>query len=110
MTEKESALHSQYIIDGIKCDTTPAELLAECSEEAMEPADKGRAYGDIIDESTDPPVTSFIYDEAKIQEYIDACSEAGTGERPFRMLYPDAFTRQRIARTLTDRQIGRAHV
>ena len=109
MTEKESALHSQYIIDGIKCDTTPAELLAECSEEAMEPADEGRAYGDIIDESTDPPVTSFIYDEAKIQEYIDACSEAGTGERPFRMLYPDAFTRQRIARTLTDRLWNKGH-
>ena len=30
MKEKESALYSQYIIDGIRCDATPAELLEEC--------------------------------------------------------------------------------
>lgn len=109
MTEKESALHSSYIIDGIKCDTTPAELLAECFEEVVETAEDGRVYGDIIDESTDPPVTSFEYDEGKIHEYIRICAEADTDERPFRMLYPDAFTRQRIAKTLTDRLWNKGH-
>ena len=38
MTEKESALYSHYIIDGVRLDMTPAELLDECmdlSEEAI---------------------------------------------------------------------------
>ena len=30
MTEKESALYSQYIIDGIRHEATPADLLEEC--------------------------------------------------------------------------------
>ena len=32
MKENESALYSQYIIDGIRSDMTPADLLDECME------------------------------------------------------------------------------
>ena len=32
MTEKESALYSHYIIDGVHLDTTPAEILEECTD------------------------------------------------------------------------------
>ena len=32
MKEKESALYSHYIIDGVICETTPAELLDESQE------------------------------------------------------------------------------
>lgn len=113
MTEKESALHSSYIIDGIRWDATPAELLDGCSEEpvghAEDTAEDMEAYKDIIDESTDPPVTSFTYSDDRINEYVAACSETDAEERPFRMLYPDAFTRQRIARTLTDRLWNKGH-
>ena len=109
MTEKESALHSLYIIDGIKCDTTPAELLAECSEEAAIQVEEGQKYKDIIDESTDPPVTALAYSEDQIDEYINICRETDAEERPFRMLYPDAFTRQRIAKALTDRLWNKGH-
>ena len=109
MTEKESALHSLYIIDGIKCDTTPAELLAECSEDAAIQVEEGQKYKDIIDESTDPPVTALAYSEDQIDEYINICGETDAEERPFRMLYPDAFTRQRIAKALTDRLWNKGH-
>ena len=34
MKGKESALYSHYIIDGLKCDMTPAELLDECMHES----------------------------------------------------------------------------
>lgn len=103
MTEKESALHSQYIIDGIICDATPAELLNECmSDPAKDPAD-GQVFADIIDESTDPPVSSFTYDNSRDIAYAAQCAAASAKERPFRMLYPDAFTRLRIADCLIER-------
>jgi hypothetical protein len=109
MTEKESALHSQYIIDGMKCDATPAELLDECMTESREHGENPSAYEDIIDESTDPPVTSFIYDPQKESEYLEACIKASSANRPFRMLYPDTFTRQRIAISLIDRLWNEGH-
>lgn len=103
MTEKESALYSQYIIDGIRCDATPAELLDECikDNDVRHPAPS--CCEDIIDESTDPPVTSFVYDSSNDGKYLEDCLKEAGKDRPFRLLYPDAFTRQRIAKALIDR-------
>ncbi len=107
MTEKESALFSQYIIDGVRFDATPADLLDECAKNPQTYEHDG--FEDIIDESTDPPVTSFTYDNALNMEYIDACMKVIRERRTFRMLYPDAFTRQRIAGTLLDRLWNDGH-
>ena len=54
MTEKDSALYSHYIIDGTRLDMTPAELLDECMDYDGIPS--GLTFGDIIDESTEPPL------------------------------------------------------
>ncbi len=107
MTEKESALYSQYIIDGVRFDATPADLLDECTRFPQSSENEG--FDDIIDESMDPPVTSFTYDSSKNMEYIDACMAVIRERRPFRMLYPDAFTRQRIAYALLDRLWNEGH-
>ena len=108
MTEKESALYSQYIIDGIRCDATPAELLDECMIEAAS-GDPESQFGDILDESTDPPVTSFRYDSSNENAYLEACLKESGKERAFRLLYPHAFTRQRIAKALIDRLWNEGH-
>ena len=58
MKGKESALYSHYIIDGLKCDMTPAELLDECMYESdgiMELPE----FDDIIDEPTEAPLSVF---------------------------------------------------
>ncbi len=107
MTEKESALFSQYIIDGVKFDATPADLLDECS--ALPQQHENEGFDDIIDESMDPPVTSFTYDSSRNSEYIGACMKVMRERRSFRMLYPDAFTRQRIAQSLLDRLWNEGH-
>lgn len=109
MTEKESALHSQYIIDGIRCDATPAELLDECMLDPLGYSNEPADYEDILDESIDPPVTSFTYSQDSKAEYIEECLKASRKERQFRMLYPYAFTRQRIAKTLIDRLWNEGH-
>ena len=107
MTEKESALYSHYIIDGVRLDMTPAELLAECMD--YEDFISGAGFGDIVDESIEPPLSSFAYDEAKEQEYLAKTTAAANGERPFRMLYPEHFTRLQIAKALLVRLWSEGH-
>ena len=109
MAEKESALYSQYIIDGIRCDATPAELLNECMDTEYTEHQDVCGFKDIIDESTDPPVTSFIYTQSNESDYLESCVKATGKERPFRMLYPEAFTRQRIGKALIDRIWNEGH-
>lgn len=109
MTEKESALYSQYIIDGIRHEAAPADLLDECMRFPHPQTRDSQRYADIIDESTDPPVTSFTYDPDLHKDYMQSCVKALKDERSFRMLYPDTFTRQRIAASLIDRLWNDGH-
>ena len=108
MKEKESALFSRYIIDGIQQDATPYEMLTECMS-APEPFfGTDEDFKDILDESTDPPLTSFRYSNEENEAYIRQVS-GHDGPRPFRMLYPDTFTRQRIAVALIERIWNKGH-
>lgn len=112
MKEKESALYSQYIIDGFRCDMTPADLLDECMDYGEEEAPTFEGFGtfhDIIDESTDLPVTSFRYDNAMNGKYAEDLAVASGEERPFTMLYPDHFTRLQIADALISRLWSEGH-
>ncbi len=107
MTEKESALYSHYIIDGVRCDATPAELLEECME-FHDPEMTG-SFADIIDEFPDRPVSSFTYDSSVNGHYAEQTSVASVKERPFTMLYPRNFTRLQIAKALLSRLWSEGH-
>lgn len=112
MKENESALYSQYIIDGIRCDMTPAELLDECMEYSDSIPSGPDGYGrfaDIIDESTEPPLSSFQFDKDKFREYIAQTSAATVSEREFTMLYPGHFTRLQVASALISRLWSEGH-
>ena len=109
MKENESALYSQYIIDGIRCSATPAELLEECMN-YDEPLDKpARQFEDIIDEATDPPLSARTYETENSMEYIRRITPMANADRPFRMLYPDHFTRLQIAKALLSRLWSKGH-
>ena len=107
MTEKESALYSHYIIDGVRMNMTPAELLEECMEYEDSPFQYG--FSDIIDESTEPPLISFTYEQEKEAEYLQQTMESSIEERDFRMLYPEHFTRLQIAKALLSRLWSDGH-
>ena len=107
MTEKESALYSHYIIDGVRQDATPAELMNECLE--FPDSEIAGSFADIIDESTDPPVTSFTYDCTLNGHYAEQTKAASVTERPFRMLYPMHFTRLQISKSLLSRLWSKGH-
>ena len=107
MTEKESALYSHYIIDGVRMDMTPAELLEECMEYEDAPFQSG--FSDIIDESTEPPLNSFSYVQENEDEYLQQTIESSIEERDFRMLYPEHFTKLQIAKALLSRLWSDGH-
>ena len=112
MKENESALYSHYIIDGMRQEMTPAELLDECmeyDETNMPSSDMFGTFDDIVDESTDRPVSAFAYDRARNSEYVAMTTEASGTQRQFPMLYPDHYTRLHIAEALTSRLWSKGH-
>lgn len=112
MKENESALYSQYIIDGMRCDMTPAELLDECMEYSDSIPYDSNEYGrfaDIIDESTEPPLASFQFDKGMYEEYMSRTCAATGEEREFTMLYPGHFTRLQVASALISRLWSEGH-
>ena len=107
MTDKNSALYSHYIIDGVRFEMTPAELLDDCMEDSGFPDQS--EFADIVDELTEPSLGTFEYRREKEQAYIARTMEAASEERPFRMLYPEHFTKLQIAKALLSRLWSRGH-
>ena len=107
MTDKNSALYSHYIIDGVRFEMTPAELLDDCMEDSGFPDQS--EFADIVDELTEPSLATFEYRREKEQEYIARTMEAASEERPFRMLYPEHFTKLQIAKALLSRLWSKGH-
>ena len=54
MKEKTSALHSEYIIDGIPRRFTPADILNGCLDNEPEEDIPYEEFEPIVDESVDP--------------------------------------------------------
>lgn len=108
MKEKESALYSHYIIDGLRCDMTPAELLDECmhdSEGILELPE----FDDIIDEPTEVPLSTFVSDSSQHDKYLEQTLSASSSERQFMMLHPEHSTRMQIAKALLGRLWSEGH-
>lgn len=109
MKENESALYSQYIIDGTRCPATPAELLDECMNSTEPLSVQLGEFDDIVDEATEPPLSSFSYSIDDLDDYIRKTSEMANSDREFRMLYPQHFTRVQIAKALLQRLWSEGH-
>ena len=109
MKENESALYSHYIIDGLKCDTTPADLLAECMDYGDDEFTVDGQFEDIIDETTEPPLSARTYSAEDYESHITQIIGQANADRPFRMLFPDHFTRLQIAKSLLSRLWSEGH-
>lgn len=108
MKGKESALYSHYIIDGYKCDMTPAELLDECMYESDGLLELPE-FDDIIDEPTEAPLSVFEPDISQHEKYLEQTLAASHDERKFIMLHPEHSTRMQIAKTLLGRLWSEGH-
>lgn len=110
MKSKQTALFSRYVLDGIRQDVTPAELLEECmipsdADLSETPLDAAVSDNDLIwDESLDQSPETLNCSEDDFSILLDAVTKASAPaqDRPFELFYPESFTRSRIAAALID--------
>lgn len=97
--DKKDAFHSHYIIDGIRQEPTPAELIEDCllCPDADAPSDLS-ALEDIIDETAEPPLSNFTYDIAMLDEYVGIVTGPAGKDNRIAKTYSDHGTRLEIAR------------
>ena len=64
MSQKDSALYSPYIIDGVLQELTPARILSAVTEDSSECAPDSSLPA-VVDETVDAPVRTVDYDSLK---------------------------------------------
>lgn len=87
-----SALHSQYVIDGVPRELSPARILGgkELPREDYDP---------IVDETTDPALGAFEFHSSRLDAYLEGvCAE----KRIFPRAFPENYTRLVVASSLVD--------
>ena len=100
--ETASALSARFIIDGIRQELTPCELLdAVCDAPEGNPAECAvDSDGSVIvDETPEVGLTPLKFDRRKVKEYLDVVLST---VRKLPVAYADTYTRGRIAASLTD--------
>jgi len=109
MKEKTSALNSEYIIDGIHQQLTPAEILDDCLSESVSPKAASGEFEPIVDETKDPSPTTAVLDGRKFREYLSRTLDVLASPRECPMIFAGPYTRSRIAKALLDALWLRGH-
>lgn len=99
MSEKASALHSPYIIDGVQQDLTPAQLLDAATVGSVSRSGAMRDFLPIADETLDPLARTIDFDSGDVQDYLSMVSST---RRILPLAYATTYTRQRMATALID--------
>lgn len=102
MKDIDAILHSEYIIDGLRMEATPAQMLSECMEPELDDTSAGKEYQPIVDEPSDPSPGKVRYRKEDIPAYLDRIGKEETETRTIPAEFSGAMTRLAIARTLID--------
>ena len=94
MKERISALHSHYVIDGVRMDVTPGLMLDSACGKPSGEAD----FDPIVDESVDPAPAAPAFDSFLIGDYLEKTASAPSRKVP--AATPASFARGRIAQAL----------
>lgn len=97
--EKRSALYSKYIIDGVKQELSPAQLLDSVSEirdAASSSADSSQV---IVDETAEVGLNPIVFDPQKVDEYLSLLQKT---RRKFPVAFASSYTKCVIAGALID--------
>ncbi len=100
MKEKTDAFFSEYIIDGVQMDATPADLLSECMTAEMKMPEEG--MGIIGDESPLRNPQKLVYDSSRLMEYVKTAAQTPTDDRTIDRWHPRSSTKLAIAKVLID--------
>ena len=108
MNEKTSALFSEYVIDGVPQELTPARILEAClAEDAPQVPVPDETFDPIVDETVDPAPKPCSTDPSRIGEYLRLVR--GIKTRVFPFAFPETYTKCRIACALIDAIWRRGH-
>ena len=108
MNEKTSALFSEYVIDGVPQELTPARILEAClAEDAAGVPVPDENFDPIVDETVDPAPKPCATDPSRIGEYLRLVR--GIKARVFPFAFPETYTKCRIACALIDAIWRRGH-
>lgn len=99
MKENIPALHSAYIIDGVREGLTPAQILRSVSMYPAEEMPAADAFAPIVDETPDVDPTPVTLESRKVEKYLSAVLKT---QRTFPMAFAAQYTKLSIARALTD--------
>jgi len=101
MNEKTSALYSEYVIDGVQQELTPARILEVClAVDAVRPEPLGGVFEPIVDETVDPAPKPCDTDPSRVGEYLRLIK--GLRSPAFPSAFPETYTKSRIACALID--------
>ena len=108
MNEKTSALYSEYVIDGIPQELTPARILEACmAEDAGRGPVPAGSFDPVVDETVDPAPKPCATDPSRIGEYLRLVR--GIRTPVFPVAFPETYTKSRIACALIDAIWRRGH-
>lgn len=99
-TEKQSALFSRYIIDGVRQELTPTQMLdAVCVRDLHSGTEDEAVPAPVVDESAEVGLNPFKFDRRKIRDYLNMVMET---RRQVPMAYADTYTRSVVSKSLLD--------
>lgn len=106
MSEKAFALNSHYVIDGVRQELTPAQILDALTENASAVTGKADSGITIVDETVDPDVRSTEPVDGDISDYLSAVRSSS---RKIPLSCMDSYTRCGIASALVDAMWRQGH-
>ncbi len=110
MTNDSSVFYSEYIIDGVRQELTPAQILGECLADGYVLPEAQTGIVQIVDEPANPDTGIFHYDLTGCQEYSAAVRQSmDLPAREVPAAYSGAFTRLSIAKCLIDNIWANGH-
>jgi len=97
--DQNSVFNAKFVIDGLAMDSTPLQLLEECSPYPSGGDDSYEQVAPIVDETLDPTPSPFLFQKDAIDSYI---KKINSGNGVFPVIYPKFGARRSIASALTD--------
>ena len=100
MEDHSSLLRRKFIIDGEQKAVTPFRMLQDCLQDGTDAGPD--AEGTVVDETLDLLPSNFVFDSARIRDYL-SLTESRTGfRRAVPPVFAGSFTAGRVARALID--------
>ena len=102
MEEFSSLLRRKFIIDGEHRAVTPYRMLQDCTREGFPEGTEDGDSGQAVDETLDLFPSNFVFDSARIQDYLTLTESRVGFRRAVPPVFAASFTRGRVARALSD--------